>query len=145
MCTLEFLRAAGIECCTDYGMAGVSRFEDLGAWQLANELKKRAYELCQRPLVARDFGFRNQLQDAAASGPRNIAEGFGRFRHADFARFVRIARASEQEVLNHFRDAVDRGYLTAEELPEFEHAARRALHAASGLLRYLDTHPDPPQ
>jgi four helix bundle protein len=123
-------------------MAGVSRFEDLGAWRLANELKKCAYQLCRRPQIARDFAFRNQLVDAAASAPRNIAEGFGRFRYADFARFVRIAKASEEEVLNHFLDAVDRGYLAAEEIAPFEHAARKALKAANGLIRYLDSSPD---
>jgi four helix bundle protein len=92
--------------------------------------------------VARDFKFRNQLADAAASAPRNIAEGFGRFRHADFARFVRIGRASLQEVLNHFRHARRKGHLTADEFPTYEIACKRALKASSGLLRYLDSTPD---
>lgn len=99
--------------------------------------------MCLRPCAARDFKFRDQLADAAASAPRNIAEDFGRFRHADFARFVRIGRASLQEVLNHFRHALRRGYLSPEEFPTYELACKRALKASSGLLRYLDTSPDP--
>jgi four helix bundle protein len=38
-----------------------------------------------------------QVREAARSAPRNIAGGFGRFKHADFARFVRIAKSSEVE------------------------------------------------
>ena len=125
-------------------MAGFRDFRDLAAWQLAHRLKLLAMDLCRRERVARDFRFRDQLLDAAKSGPRNIAEGFGRFRHKEFAQFVRIAKASEAEVLNHFIDAVDSGYLSKEEFPRFEHAAKKALKAANGLIRYLESTPDPP-
>lgn len=120
------------------------RFEDLAAWQLAVELKALALALLRHPGAARDFKFRDQLADAAASAPRNIAEGFGRYRHVDFANFVRMARASEQEVLNHFRDAVTRGYLPEADFPAHLHLARRALKASAGLIRYLESTPDPP-
>jgi four helix bundle protein len=124
-------------------VSGARRFQDLVAWQLARDLKLMAYDLCRRPEVRRDFTLRDQLKDAARSAPRNIAEGFGRFKHADFARFVRMAKASETEVLNHFLDAHDSGYLEEHELPKYEHAARKALKAANGLIRYLDSTPDP--
>ncbi|MGE0041860.1 MAG: four helix bundle protein [Vicinamibacterales bacterium] len=123
-------------------MAGARDVTELGAWVLANDLKKLAYALARRPHVERDRRFREQLVDAAASAPRNIAEGFGRYTHREFARFVRIAKGSEAEVLNHFRDAADRGYLDQAELPAHEHAARKALKAATGLLRYLEDTPD---
>src|SRR5688572_31141678 len=57
------------------------------------------FRSCERPAIATDLKFHDQLSDAAASGPRNIAEGFGRYYHPEFARFARIAKASEQEVL----------------------------------------------
>jgi four helix bundle protein len=123
-------------------MAGVSRFEDLAAWQRAVELRTLALAICRQPRVRQDWKFRSQLEDASASAPRNIAEGFGRFHHKEFARFVVIARASEQEVLNHFHDAVAREYLAAAALPAHVVAARRALKAASGLIRYLESTPD---
>jgi four helix bundle protein len=125
-------------------MAGFKDFRDIGAWQLARDLKLLAYELLSRPEVARDFGFRDQLSDAARSAPRNIAEGFARFKHKEFAQFARVAKGSEGEVLNHFIDAVDSGYLSKEEFPQFEHAAKKALKAVNGLIRYLETTPDPP-
>ena len=59
--------------------------------------------------------------------------------------FVRIAKGSEVEVLNHFIDGVDKRYIGRDELPTLERAARRALKAATGLIRYLESTPDPPR
>jgi four helix bundle protein len=84
----------------------------------------------------------DQIREAARSAPSNIAEGFGRFKHRDFARFVRIARSSEIELLNHLQEAFDEGYLTKEELASLEHSARKALKAANGLIRYLESTAD---
>ncbi|MDO8677953.1 MAG: four helix bundle protein [Acidobacteriota bacterium] len=67
-----------------------------------------------------------------------------RFKHKEFAQFARVAKGSEGEVLNHFIDAVDSGYLSKEEFPKFEHAVKKALKAVNGLIRYLETTPDPP-
>jgi four helix bundle protein len=122
-------------------MDGVWRFEDLVAWQLAVQLQQLADRYCEKPAVQRDFKFRDQLADAAASAPRNIAEGFGRFHHPDFARFARVAKASEQEVINHFIHARQLEYLTEAELAEGMHAARKAIKVLNGLIRYLDATP----
>jgi four helix bundle protein len=54
-------------------------FTELIAWQLAQDLKVLVFTLVERPQIARDGDFVGQITDAARSGPRNIAEGFGRF------------------------------------------------------------------
>ncbi len=123
-------------------MQGVWRFEDLVAWKLAVQLQTFTDRICEGPAIRRDFKFRSQLTDAAASGPRNIAEGFGRFHHPEFARFARIAKASEEEVLNHFYRARSRQYITSAEFEDAAHAARKALKAVNGLIRYLDATPN---
>ena len=79
------------------------------------------------------------------SAPRNIAEGFARYKHKEFAQFVRVAKGSIGEVLDAFVDAVDNGYLTPAEFPEHEHACKKALSAINGLIRYLESTPDPPK
>jgi len=56
------------------------RYEDLDAWQLADELKREVYALIASGPVVRDVKFCDQIRDSAASNARNIAEGFGRFR-----------------------------------------------------------------
>src|SRR5688572_4731120 len=93
-------------------MPGWKDFRDIVAWQRARELKLRVDQLLQRPDVKTKFKYCDQLSDAARSAPRNIAEGFGRFGNKDFARFARIAKGSELEVLNHLIDAQDQGLIT---------------------------------
>ena len=125
-------------------MAGFRDFREIVAWQLARELKFLADALLAKPETKRKFKYCDQLYDSARSGPRNIAEGHGRFFHKAFANHVRIAKGSENEVLNHFIDACDQKLMTDEEYQHAEHVARRAMKAAAGLIRYLESTPDPP-
>jgi four helix bundle protein len=123
-------------------MKGVWRFEDLVAWQLAVQLRNVAHEYCEKPAIKRSFKFRDNLADAASSAPRNIAEGFGRKTHREFAHFAYIARGSEQEVLNAFLEARQRGFIDDRELDLGDHAARKALKTLNGLIAYLEATPD---
>jgi four helix bundle protein len=107
----------------------VRDFEDLVCWQLSRALVSEVCAETARGPASRDFKFRDQIRDAAASAPRNIAEGFGRFSPADFARFLRYAVASLAETRNHLRDGEDRGYFTpvlASRLRNLAFAAERA-------------------
>ena len=122
-------------------MKDVCRFEDLIAWQLAVQLRRLVHRYCEKPAIKRDFKFHDNLADAASSAPRNIAEGFGRKYHREFARFAIIARGSEQEVLNGFIEAHERGYIDAVEFDEGDHAARKALKVLNGLIDYLESTP----
>ena len=115
------------------------RYEDLDAWQLADELKKKVYALIDSSPARNDFDFRDQVRDSLSSATTNIAEGFGYYDHGLFARHVRIARASEMETHNHLADGVQRGYWTDDQVSPLQHLAKRAMGAATGLLRYLDT------
>lgn len=126
------------------GMAGWKSFEDIVAWQLARALKIRVDLILVRPEFRNQFRFRDQLADAARSGPANIAEGFGRHGNREFARFARIAKGSEAEVLNHLIDARDQKLITEDEFREAEHAARKALKATVGLVRHLERTTNPP-
>ena len=123
-------------------MPGVWKFQDLVAWRLASELQLLANRICEKSVVRSDWKFRQQLSDAAASAPRNIAEGFGRNFHPEFARFARIARASELEVMNHLMDARARGFIDDVEFDKADHAAKKALKAINGLIRYLESTPN---
>jgi four helix bundle protein len=83
------------------------------------------------------MAYGDQLRDAAASAPRNIAEGFGHRTHADVARYLDVARASLGECQNHLQDAVDRGYLDPEEFTRLNALSERACGAVAGLQRCL--------
>ena len=116
---------------------GARTFGELDAWRLSNELKVRIYELLVSGAAARDLEFRNQIRNAAASAPRNIAEGFGRYLPRDFSQYLRIANGSLMETSNHLQDGVDRGYFTLEQIADLQILARRASAATTGLIRYL--------
>jgi len=85
-----------------------TRYDELEAWQLANELKQKVYALVEGSSARSDVRFREQIRDSAASATSNLAEGFGYFRHPEFAKHTRIANASLHETHAHLADGVDR-------------------------------------
>jgi four helix bundle protein len=90
-------------------VAGADRFEDLIAWQRMHELNIEVWTASDRPPACRDFRFRDEIHGAADSAERNVAEGFGRFAPAEFARFLDIARASAQETRALLRKGLEVG------------------------------------
>ena len=123
----------------------VRRYQDLVAWQLADELKRKVYELVDNSSARNDFKFRDQIRDSASSAPTNIAEGFGYYRHPEFARHVRIAKSEILETHQHLGDGVDRHHWTREQASPIQELADRAAGASTGLLKHLMTTDAPSQ
>jgi four helix bundle protein len=125
-------------------MAGFEDVRDIVAWRLAHQMKLRVDLFLGCPDFRRHFKYCERLHRAAWSGPSNIAEGHARSAPEEFAQFVRIARESEAEVLQHLLDAHDQRLITNDELVINERLAKRAMRAASGLIRSLESTPGPP-
>ena len=118
---------------------GASRFTDLRAWQLARQLKVEVDRtVLANPQAQADRKFFDQLSDAVRSAPRNLAEGFGRFGHNEFAHFTSIARSSLQEVQNHLLDASDRDFTTGAEHRKLWSLSEEALACTTALLKSLN-------
>ena len=100
------------------GRVGARRLEELVVWQLANELRHKVYEITANGPAARDLRFRDQIRDATSSVARNIAEGFGRYRHREFAQFLVIARGSLLEIIDHLHDGAARKHWDEEATTE---------------------------
>jgi four helix bundle protein len=115
------------------------RYQDLDCWQLSNELKRRVYAFIAEPPASKDFEFCDQIRRSARGAPRTIAEGFGRFRPKEFARYLEFARASLMETQNHLGDALDCKYVTAEKHDALFALADRAIGASTRLYQYLKT------
>lgn len=73
----------------------IKKFEDILAWQKAQEL---ALEIYKNFGNLKDYGFRDQITRASVSISNNIAEGFDRSSNPDFVRFLYFASASNSEV-----------------------------------------------
>jgi four helix bundle protein len=72
----------------------INRFEDIIAWQKAQDLAFLVYTHFGN---LRDFSFKDQICRASVSISNNIAEGFERNSDKDFARFLYIAKGSTSE------------------------------------------------
>lgn len=118
------------------------RLEDLVAYQLSIALRDLIHRYCRKDAIKSDFKFHSNFADAASSAPRNIAEGWGRKYHKEFARFAIIARGSEQEVLTCLTEALARGYIDHAEWNAGDHAARKALKVLNRFIDYLESTPN---
>jgi four helix bundle protein len=119
-------------------MGGVSRFEDLLAWQKARQLTKAIYLATQNGKFAKDFGLSNQIQRAAVSVMSNIAEGFERHSPPDFHRFLVIAKASCAEVRSQLYVALDIGYLEQHDFDQLLTQADEVARIIGGLRASID-------
>jgi four helix bundle protein len=115
-------------------VAGVRDFRDLVCWRLSNELKCEIWQWSERGPVSRDFKYRDQIRDSSASAPGNISEGFGRFSPAEFALFLKYARASLMETVNHLIDARQRGYIADPLYSRLMNLARAARRLTTRLM-----------
>jgi four helix bundle protein len=115
----------------------ITRFEDIEAWQLARELTCKVYGLTRKAEFSRDFGLRNQIQDAAGSSMHNIAEGFDSETNPEFVRFLRYAKRSCTEVQSELYVALDNQYITKEEFEDVYDHAGRTRAAIRGFIKYL--------
>ena len=86
----------------------ITRFEDIIAWQKAQDL---AVDIYRHFGELRDWGFRDQITKAVVSISNNIAEGFERGSDAEFIRFLNYSRTSGNEVKSMTYLAVRLGYI----------------------------------
>ena len=118
-------------------MAVARHFSELIVWQLADRLRIEVFQLTKRGRFHADWKLRSQLEDAADSACRNITEGFGGT-DPEFARYLRIARRSLNEVQDGFRSARLKEYVSDADLSPARSPLRRVFPALSSLLRHLD-------
>lgn len=119
-------------------MSGVKDYTELIVWQVARELADRIAMLTAGAAIRREFELARQLRSSSSSVCANIAEGFGRFSPAEFARFLRIARGSAMELQEHLRQLQAQQLLSASDARELMILCRRVLGAITPLIRYLD-------
>ena len=121
-------------------MEPAKRLEDLVTWQLACALRDAVEEIVEDGSANRDFEFRDQILESSRSGPSNVAEGFGHMRPRQFARHLRIARASIMETANHIHNGAKK-HFSESETERLLILVKRTLGAMRNLLKYLDSCP----
>lgn len=109
--------------------------EDLQVFQRARRLMVAVFALTQ-PLKT-DFWLRDQLDDAAESIAANISEGFGQGSDRAFARYLRIAAGSAEELRLHLDAAVEKGLIADSPAADLAGEAREIGNMLRALIRYL--------
>ena len=107
------------------------------------DLVDRVYEIINRFPAEERFALCDQLRRAVVSVPSNIAEGFGRETHKDFAHFLVQARGSLYEVETQLEIAIRRGYVNDGDLPLLQ--LNNLSKMISSLVRTLRSEADPEQ
>ncbi|MFN8427996.1 MAG: four helix bundle protein [Anaerolineales bacterium] len=118
-------------------MAKINRFEDLQSWQKARQLANYIYDLTEQPKFSKDFKLRDQIQGAAGSVMHNIAEGFDSGTNPEFIRFLKMSRRSASEVQSELYLALDRKYITDENLNTAYSLATESKRLINGMIAYL--------
>jgi four helix bundle protein len=120
-------------------MRRVKELTDIEAWRKARDLAGRVYRTTNSGLFRRDFGLKDQIRRAAVSVMANIAEGFGRKSHKDFARFLYTSKASAVEVTSHLYLASDLEYLDQDALEEFLDGYDHIQRMLMNLIKHLES------
>jgi four helix bundle protein len=118
-------------------MAKIERFEDLQSWQKARQLTNLIYDLTVHSDFCKDRQLRGQIQDAAGSVMHNIAEGFDAGTNPEFIRFLKMARRSASEVQSELYLALDRNYMSQDELTFAYNLATETKRLINGMIGYL--------
>ena len=91
-------------------MAGWKSVDEIDAYRLAVEPRDEIGRLTDSGRAAKDFKFRDQMRDAAASTTRNLAERFDRYFHGEFGYFAGVAKGSVGETIDALREGRAKGY-----------------------------------
>ncbi len=112
----------------------ILRFEDIIAWQKAQDLAVEIYSCFKDN---KDWDFRNQICRASVSVSNNIAEGFDRISNADFRRFLFMSLGSCSEVKSMLYLAARLNYLSKEKSQELIAIITEISKIITGLIKSL--------
>ncbi|MDD2785357.1 MAG: four helix bundle protein [Patescibacteria group bacterium] len=110
------------------------RFEDIRAWQKAEELTLEVYKNFRG---LKDFGFKDQIQRAAVSVMNNIAEGYERKSQKSFVHFLLIANGSCAEVRSMLYLAFKLDYLNKDQFDRLLVLAVETSSLIIGLEKFI--------
>lgn len=116
---------------------GAATYRELIVWQLADQLRAEIVRLTDSGTAQKDYRFRDQIRSAASSVATNIAEGFSRSSHADFAQFLDYAHGSMSETEDWIRDGIVRHYWSEGDTANARQLFRRLTPALLRLRHYL--------
>lgn len=112
-------------------------FHRLKVWARAHRLALHVYRATHAFPKDEMYGLTSQMRRSASSICANIAEGCGRSKHPDFARFLDIAMGSASELEYHILLSTDLELLPRPAFGTLNAAVVEVKRMLAGLLRKL--------
>lgn len=112
-------------------------FEELDCWKMAADLRRKVSELAKSFPSDEKYRLVDQIIRASRSVTANIAEGYGRYHHQEYAQFCRQSRGSLYELIDHLLVAKDEGYISDAQLDQLKNEISDCSGVLNGFINYL--------
>ena len=112
-------------------------YRKLKVWKKARLLVAQAYRLTHSFPAEERYGLKAQIRGSSVSIMANIAEGAGRNRDREFARFIEIALGSATELESRVLAARDQSFLETRLASEAIQRTREVRRMLAGLHKRL--------
>jgi four helix bundle protein len=113
-------------------------FIKIKAWQHADDLCVKVYQMTRRFPKEELYGITSQVRRAAVSVAANIAEGAARQTNKDYLHFLHIAAASLAEVRYHLHLSRRLEYLNSDEYADIEASHIETASTLRGLIKAVE-------
>ncbi len=118
-------------------MATIKHFEDIQSWQKAREVCNYLGELIDKGRFKRSYRLIHQIEGSSGSIMDNIAEGFERGTKLEFIQFLGYAKGYCGELRSQLYRALDRKYITQEEVDYLRTYVMSISSLIQKLISYL--------
>lgn len=119
-------------------MSTIRRFEEIISWQKARALNKILGKYIDDGRFKKSYKLISQIEGSAGSIMDNIAEGFERGGNKEFIQFLYISKGSCGEFRSQLYRAIDRKYLSQNDLDELYNMGMETIVLVQKLIDYPD-------
>jgi four helix bundle protein len=112
-------------------------FEELELWQKVRSFKNDIRKLSKTFPSEEKFRLTDQVIRSSRAFNASLSEGHGRLTYSDQINYCIHARGSLSETINHLIDALDDGYIEAEQLDTLKSTAKEIERMLNGYLGFL--------
>lgn len=109
-------------------------FEDIKAWQLGREFRKKIYSVSKKFPEEEKYVLTERIRHAIISITASIAEGCNRYSFRKNIQFCKTSQDSVNKVLDYLYTAFDEKYVTKEEFNELYQEGRKLEKAIKKLI-----------
>ncbi len=122
----------------------MNHLDDLVLYKKAVELRRLIKTIANTFPPEERFSLKSQIKRSSRSISANIAEGYGRYHYQENIQFLRIARGSLFEAIDHISVALDEEYIEEPIKLKVTNDCYLLLKILNGYIAYLKKRKNPP-